>query len=198
MNKVLLLTYPRCGSHFFHYCLSKSTNGTISKTHTIYRLSDKSVSYFGENIFNEFDGEIITIARDPFDSITSLMSVRQVKNPEAADDFTECVRYYEESYKFLNSINITWINYNDLKQVNLLTKAISNKFGLSWKPLEDPELKYEEYGTQNIESWKFDSSKTRNTYEGIADRLKQEDLSKCYELYDISVSKCIEITNKEN
>ena len=99
-----LVTYPRSGSHYFDREFYKKAKFHIERSHVVNHLFNKD--HGKEKI-------IITIARDPKESILSLISLKQFYNfrPE---DINELVSNYILIYSFLYEHCDYIIDFNDL------------------------------------------------------------------------------------
>lgn len=112
-----LLTYPRSGSHYFDDTLYKQEKIHFTKGHYIESLFDKN---------NNKIKPIITIARDPIDSICSYLSLYQNLDV-SRDDYTviENITNYILMYSFLCENADYVIDFNDLiKYPELVIKKV--------------------------------------------------------------------------
>jgi hypothetical protein len=110
-----LLTYPRSGSNYFDDILYKQEKIHFIKSHYI------------ENFFDKNNYKIITIARDPIDSICSQLSLYQDLDLTRGHDFTviENITNYILMYSFLCENADYVIDFNDLiKYPELVIKKL--------------------------------------------------------------------------
>lgn len=185
MSQVHIYTFQRSGSHFLEFCLKESTDLFVTKSHPI--ADDKPPR------------PVITIVRDPMESISSILSIKYKFNKDLLTKKilskpcldVDSINQFIYSYELIMKKAKIYIKYNDLSKINLVTKAIAENLGSQWYPLDTPELQYQEYGKNNIMDWKFNSSRLSDNYQDIYDRLSSYDLSECYRLYNESLKKCI-------
>lgn len=110
-----LLTYPRSGSNYF--------DDTLYKQEKIHFIK----SHYMENCFDKNNNKIITIARDPIDSICSQLSLYQNLDFNGGHDFTviENMTNYILMYSFLCENADYIIDFNDLiKYPELVIKKL--------------------------------------------------------------------------
>jgi len=98
-----LLTYPRSGMHFFDDTLYKMEKIHFSRSHFLDELFDKN---------NNKQRPILTIARDPIDSISSYLAIHN----GIADEFLTIQRItdYVLMYAFLYENADYVVDFNDL------------------------------------------------------------------------------------
>jgi hypothetical protein len=92
-----IITYPRSGTHYLQNLILAYSSQEITFSH--YPVTE--------------DSFIITIARNPFDSIQSLVSMKKYYNPKtySENDYRE---YYVGLYKYLYGNASLVIDYDDL------------------------------------------------------------------------------------
>lgn len=165
MNPPKIIAYPRSGTHYFQNLILTHSSQKITFSH--YPVPE-----------NRF---IITIARDPFDSIQSLVAMRRYYNPETYAE-ADYLDYYVELYKYLYSNASLVIDYNDL--INFpeeITKITCDLIGFEKNPSNHKmhgnkkEIKY------------LVSSKTVKDYN--EEYFKTEDMNNCYKEYNRLLSK---------
>ena len=101
-----MLTYPRSGSHYFDDILYKQENIHFTKSHYIEELFDKN---------NNKTRTIITISRDPVDSISSYLSLYKDLNANGHEfAIIENITKYILMYSFLCENADYVIDFNDL------------------------------------------------------------------------------------
>jgi c-di-GMP-related signal transduction protein len=127
INKIIphLLTYPRSGSHYFDDILYKEAKIHFTKSHYLDELFDKN---------NNKQRAIITIARDPIDSISSYLAIfpLDVMGQEflPAEKITE----YVLMYSFLCENSDYVIDFNDLiKYPESVIKKVLDLLNISEK-----------------------------------------------------------------
>jgi hypothetical protein len=165
MNPAKIITYPRSGTHYLQNLILTYSSQEIIFSH--YQVNE--------------DSFIITIARDPFDSIQSLVAMRKYYNP---DTYTQAdyLDYYVDLYKYLDQNANLVIDYNDLVNFPEETaKMVCNLIGFEKTP-----SKYKMDG-DNKEIGYLVSSKTVKEYN--EEYFKIEDMTKCYNEYHKLLSK---------
>jgi hypothetical protein len=165
MNNPKIITYPRSGKHYLEGLILRYSSREIESTHKA----------------SHDDSFIITIARDPFDSIQSNIAMKKYYNPETYEEH-DYIDYYVELYKFLNNNSSLVIDYNDL--INFpeeITKTICELIGFENNPSN-----YEMYGDNKNYEYLV-SSKTVKEY--TEEYFKLEDISECYDQYNDLLSK---------
>lgn len=100
-----LLTYPRSGSHFFCDALYAKAQINFTHSHYIEELFDKD---------NKKQRPLITIARDPIDSISSYLALAEYRGAENEFLIPEKLTEYILMYSFLYENADYIIDFNDL------------------------------------------------------------------------------------
>ena len=110
-NIPYLVTYPRSGSHYFDDLVYKEAKIHIKKSHFVNLLFDKN---------NNKKRTILTIARDPKDTINSLIAAEtqdlpKKMNPHFINNkFNKIITSYILLYSFLCDYADYVIDFNDL------------------------------------------------------------------------------------
>ena len=100
-----LLTYPRSGSHFFMDTLYEIEKINFTKSHFLDQLFDKD---------NSKQKKIITIARDPIDSISSYLALNKERKIRDEFSIVQKTTDYVLMYSFLCENADYVIDFNDL------------------------------------------------------------------------------------
>ena len=166
-----LLTYPRSGSHYFDDILYEKEKIHFTKSHYLDQLFDK-------------DGnkrrKIITIARDPIDSISSYLALNEHRlNSEDEIVFAvkEKIAEYVFMYYFLYDNADHVVDFNDLTTYpKPVIKRILDLLNID-------KNTYEWFDESDIEKYKGfrPSSKSLSSYD--RSMLDDFDLSLCYYYY---------------
>lgn len=165
MNPPKIITYPRSGTHYLQNLILTYSSQEITFSH--YQVNK--------------DSFIITIARDPFDSIQSLVAMRKYYNPETYTQ-ADYLDYYVDLYKYLDQNANLVIDYNDL--INFpeeTTKMICDLLGFEKNPSN-----YKMHGDKKEIEYLL-SSKTVKEYD--EEYFQIEDMSNCYYEYHKLLSK---------
>ena len=169
MNKPKIITYPRSGKHYLESLILRYSSREIESTHKA----------------SHDDSFIITVARDPFDSIQSNIAMKKYYNPETYADH-DYIDYYIELYKFLNNNASLVIDYNDLiSYPEEITKMVCDLISYEKRPSN-----YQMYG-DNKDYEYLVSSKTVKEYE--EEYFKIENITKCYDEYRSLLSKATRV-----
>lgn len=160
MNPPKIITYPRSGTHYLQNLILGYSSQKITFSH--FPVTE-----------NRF---IITIVRDPFDSIQSTVAMKKYYNPEtyAESDYLE---YYVELYKYLDQNADLIIDYDDL--INFpeeTTKMICDLLDFKKNPSS-----YKMHGDKKEIEYLV-SSKTVKEYD--EEYFQIEDMSNCYDQYN--------------
>jgi len=102
-----LLTFPRSGSHYFNDILYKEAKINFNNSHYVDQLFDKN---------NKKMRTIVTIARDPVDSITSYLALTSPNRKEHEHIVSERITDYTLMYDYLCQNADYVIDFNDLVQ----------------------------------------------------------------------------------
>lgn len=182
-NLPYLVTFPRSGSHYFDELIYKEAGIHIEKSHTLNLLFDKN---------NKKQRKLITIVRDPIDSITSYTVYEQSNSgprPLFATDtrvnqlLTEYIVMHNFLYEYADHV----IDFNDLVSYpDVVTKKILSL-------LEIDAEDYIFFATSPIEySEKYlASSKILPSYD--KNLLDKFDFNSCYFYYNRILEKKITI-----
>jgi hypothetical protein len=176
-----IVTYPRSGSNFLFYYLKNTTDFNITKTH--------------DKVFN--NKNIITIIRDPFESISSMITMqykdleKYTHNHQFACDAR--IQQYENFYNYILQ-NIDFIiDFNNIEnKIEELSTLLCKTFGGN-KINDIKEVnKFEWFKkTAILEEGNIPTSKTHKYYELSKESLSNYSLSKCYKLYNQVLAKSI-------
>jgi len=181
INKVVphLLTYPRSGSHYFDDMLYEQEKIHFTKSHYPNELFDEN---------NNKQRPIITIARDPLDSVSSYLALNKYLHfDEMGSQYTilEKITEYAFMYAFLCENADYVIDFNDLvsypesvvKKILSLLNIDKNKYDLFDRTEPD---RYKDY---------VPSSKSLPNYK--SDFLDNFDFNLCYYYYHKLLEKKI-------
>lgn len=160
-----IITYPRSGTHYLQNLVLAYSSKEIKFSH--YQVTE--------------DSFIITIARDPFDSIQSHIAMSRYYNPETYTK-NDYIEYYADLYKYLYHNSDLVIDYNDL--INFpeeTTKMICDLLGFK-KNQSDYKTSVNKSSIEYLVS-----SKTVKEYN--EKYFKIEDVANCYDEYRNLLSK---------
>lgn len=172
-NMPYLITFPRSGSHYFDEIIYKEKQIHIEKSHSVDELFDEN---------NQKKRKIITIVRDPIDSIASYRAneERQLLSPlswikvRIHQIMSEYILLHNFLYEHADYI----VDFNDLI---LHPKAVATKI---IELLEIPEEEYKNFDRGNYPYAKeyVPSSKSLPSYN--KNILEDFDMSLCYFHYN--------------
>jgi hypothetical protein len=166
-----LLTYPRSGSHYFDDVLYEEEQIHFTKSHYLDELFDDN---------GNKRRPIITIARDPIDSICSYMALPNGYNSDGYQhefEIKEKITEYVLIYSFLCEHADYSIDFNDLtKYPKPVIKKILNLLNIN-------KNTYNDFNREVVQKYKdfVPSSKFLPKYNNTI--LNNFDLSLCYYYY---------------
>lgn len=172
MSSIAIVTYPRSGANYL--------------SNLILNNCRKQINYF--HIPENSDRFIISIARDPFESIHSHVAMRKHYHP--SEGYSK--RYnneYKDMYNFLYENADIVIKYTDLIEFpeKVLLKICSDiKFEINPLDIHVPVT------VDNRENTYLRSSKTSPEYK--KEHFKAEDILDCYDAYNKLLSKTLDLT----
>jgi len=171
-----LLTYPRSGSHFFMDTLYEIEKINFTKSHFLDQLFDKD---------NNKQRTIITIARDPIDSISSYLALNRERRVMDEFSIVKNKTDYVLMYSFLCENADYVIDFNDLiTDPDSVIKKILDLLNIDKK-------EYHNFATHPIPKYKnfIPSSKELINYD--KNILNSLDLDLCYYYYHKLLEKKI-------
>lgn len=124
MLKPHLLTYPRCGSHYLDDLIYKEVKVSIEKSHSVTRCFDKN---------NNKQRTIVTIVRDPVETLYSYIALAESRSPHAAtvgvdQVLTEYILLHSFLYEHADYV----IDFKDLiEHPDAVTKKIVELLGIN-------------------------------------------------------------------
>lgn len=169
-----LITYPRSGSHYLDRLIYKEAKFHIERSHTVHNLINKN---------NEKLRTIITIARDPRDSISSYVALEKYLSNCEPFRINQIITEYVLLYNFLYENADYIIDFSDLvKNPDATTKKILNLLDINDK-------NYLQFVTDiDYDSKNFvESSKELKEYEQVS--LDGYNIELCYFYYNKILEK---------
>lgn len=165
-----IVTYPRSGANYLH--------------NLIFNYSSISIGYVHKT--DNLNGKIITIARDPFESIHSDVTMRKHYHPEECYNKKYNERYID-MYNFLYDNADIVINYKNLiESPNKVIEKTCDMLGFEKLLNDRPQKGDDEYQSYLV------SSKTSPKYK--EKHFDLEDIKDCYGPYMKLLSKAIDLT----
>lgn len=181
MNNLLphLITYPRSGSHYFAKLVHEKTMFNIQRSHSVNISFDNN---------NNKTKQIVTIARDPKDSITSLIALEIGQGFGMTDSrINEIITHYILFYNFLFQEADYVIDFNDLiSSPDLVTEKMLNLLNID----ETSHIKFPDNTDYDTKGLAKKSSKHIPAYESIDLNSFNMDLSYLY--YNKLLSRAID------
>lgn len=173
-----LITYPRSGSHYFAKLVYEKTMFNIQRSHTVNISFDNN---------NNKTKTIVTIARDPKDSIVSLIALELGRGFNMTDTrINEIITNYILLYNFLFQEADYVVDFNDLV---LYPDAVIEKI-LGLLEIDDTSyLKFPDNTNYDADEMAKKSSKNIPIYENI--NLNNFNIELCYLYYNKLLSKAI-------
>jgi len=171
----ILITYPRSGLHFFSTAFEDFTGIHLNSSH--------------EKVYN--NKNIITIIRNPLDSISSWYSMnKSSKNGNLITD-EDYVSIYNNLYLFFNHRADTIIKFEDMSDnIEKVMEIICNKYNLEKIRNLDLNLILSNL-SKNLKGDVIHTSKNLENYNNDKEYWKTIDLSESIKLYNILKQKSI-------
>jgi hypothetical protein len=172
-NAPYLVTFPRSGSHYFDELIYKEKGIHIEKSHSIDSLFDKD---------NNKKRTIITIVRDPADSIISYRANEEIQNVSPLSWQNTRIHQIMSEYILIHNFLYEHADYIiDFNDLILHPKAVVTKI---IELLEIPEEDYKNFDRSNYPYAKeyVPSSKSLPSYN--KNILEDFDMSLCYFHYN--------------
>lgn len=122
MNILLphLVTFPRSGSHYLAKLIHEKTMFNIQRSHSINISFDNN---------NQKIKTIVTVARDPKDTITSLVALQRAQGTDTPDSkINEIITQYVMFYNFLFQEADYVIDFKDL--ISIPNAVLEKTLGL--------------------------------------------------------------------
>ena len=176
--KVLLTTYPRSGQHYLVDLFKQQLDYDLDFTHDL--------------IIKGYD-KYITIVRNPYDCILSWVIMEVHCGPiEGSRAFPmekymdKAIREYILFYKYvLKNVDIL-INYENLVgSPNKVVSYLAQELGL----IKQSDS-YNSTIVDRVSGRFLRTSTTSHLYDEIKKELDSRDLSQCYDIFNIAISKC--------
>lgn len=169
-----LLTYPRSGSHYVDKLIYEKVKFHIERSHIVQNLFDKD---------NKKIKKIITIARDPKESIISYIALEKHISPLNKARTSEMITEYILLYNFLCENADYVIDYKDLiDQPEEIVEKLLETLGIN-KENSYNFLTKIDYDSKNY----VKSSKDLSYYKKI--NLDNVNLNLCYYYYNKILEK---------
>lgn len=173
-----LITYPRSGSHYFAKLVFEKTMFNIQRSHTV------NISFDGNNNKRK---TIITIARDPKDSITSLIALEMGQGFKMTDSrINEIITNYILLYSFLFLEADHIIDFQDLTSYpDIVIDKTLSLIGID----ETSHIKFPDNTNYDADELAKKSSKSLSVYKDI--NLNNFSMDLCYFYYNKLLSRAI-------
>lgn len=185
-NNILLTTYSRSGSHLLVDYLEQTFDIKFSRTD----LEEKYTQYHSNHYtYTDGDRTVITIIRNPFDSISSIVAMERRFFPDdTVENFiSKRLKEYEDFYEYIIGYADYVIKYETLlADISAAGKLFSKVAGIP--------IKSNSYNDSVISKpWNnhVKTSKDLPEYQEIREKLSLYDLSYCESLY----KKALEFAN---
>ena len=171
MNHVIL-TFPRCGSHYLQQLIYQRTLLFIEKTHHISEIRNKS---------------IISIIRSPEDTFRSMATMQKHFSSDKNIGIGLPLVGYVEFYRYLIDNAAILIDYNDLVSApDKVVKAVAKRLHLEVNDMEYQDVLVDQPHYKHLVS-----SKMSEEYDKID--LSKFDLFECNMAYADALLECISI-----
>jgi hypothetical protein len=175
--EIILSTYPRSGSQLLNDYVRQCTNMIPIKTH--------------DPVLSDSELKVISIARNPFDSIVSIVSMDDLYyGYDLKAYIQQKIDHYIYFYSNLDKVDLLF-SYEDV--VSNTSLVVDEIVGLTNAVRNDnvyaSSLKnYEIVDGAKVSGYVI-SSRTLDRYNEIAEIVKDYDLSQCMEVYTKSLAR---------
>jgi hypothetical protein len=176
-----LITFPRSGSHYFAKLVKEKTMFNIQRSHSVNTSFDNN---------NKKTKNIITIARDPKDSIISLIALGVAQGFNMTDSkINEIMTQYILLYNFLIQEADYVIDFNDLVLYpDTVIEKILDLIQIDTKSY----LKFPDLTDYDAKGLARESSKSIPSYNDIT--INSFNMGPCYFYYNKLLSRAINLT----
>lgn len=181
-NELSIVTYPRSGKNWLNWYINTNTDLKVNFTH-YFKIEKGEEDY--ELYQKVFSKPIITIVRDPIESLSSIETMEKgVRTQERIDSYIE---HYEF---FLNNATLFFL-FEDLKNnTDKIVKHICQEFSGNFNIVSDSFKDYQYWHLATQDYRKLISSKNNENYIKNLEKVKKIDLSEHYKLYKLAKEKC--------
>lgn len=176
MTVFTFLTFPRSGSNFLLENLTKATGydgRKMRQTHLFDKVDESTV--------------VVGIIKDPVLSLTSWLTMMEHYSMNMNGLVEKTIQWYLDVYKYYETNDCVLIRASELQQYPHKTlKLLADTIGMEYSKSElidisdKPNKKYLATSTDSAQKY----SKWKATFENM-------DLSECYRLYEVALSKSI-------
>lgn len=181
---MLLITFPRSGSHFFIDYIHQSLNIKFIKKNIKKEILPYQSSH--ELYFNK-DREIITIIRDPLDSIASMVSMEHNFFPEypIKKFINKRIKEYIEYYQYFNSQASYIIDYKTLIEDPDSVASFFSKI----LNVKQRRISYIDNTLDRPDRNHVKTSRQLKHYDKIRELVANSNLDECYLIYSKLLDK---------
>lgn len=171
MNHVIL-TFPRCGSHYLQQLIYQRTLLFVDKTHHISEIRNKS---------------IISIIRSPEDTFKSMATMQKHFSSDKNKGIGLPLEGYVDFYKYLIDNAAILIDYNDLVSApDKVVRAVAKRLHLEVNDMEYQDVLVDQPHYKHLVS-----SRMSEEYDKVD--LSKFDLFACNMIYADALLECISI-----
>lgn len=198
MNRIVLLTYPRHGSHKLFFALEQQTDLIVFKTHSFEDIKETDF--------------VITILRNPLDTIISQITLEKFLNAQmseenreshnlnikdddkniAIDKATEfCKTQYINFYNLIAERADLVVDYRDLvEDVESIVQLICDRLDMTKNDVVFDESKIV-WQNSSLDQDIFKSVKNSEHYEAVKSFVIEQDLLDAVNIYEKLLPKSI-------
>lgn len=194
-KEIHIVTYPRCGSTYLFKLFSESFQKEVYKKHLYGTGKMDPECSKNDEYYNDIGSEsfkknnyVITVLRDPVDAIASLCSMENFYNKNINIDINikQYIDYYSYYFKDISKIIDLMLNFDDINihKDNILEYVSNETNNKIINKNYIPEIL--DFSKHNF----LKSSKINKNYEYIKEKIQNNDLTKCYEIYNNLIKTC--------
>jgi hypothetical protein len=194
-KEIHLVTYPRCGSTYLSKLFNKSFQKHVYRKHPygIKKMDfedSKEDNYYNNAGTESFkkNNYVITVLRNPIDAVSSLCYMENFYNEDINIDLKikQYIEYYYCCFEYILKIVDLVIDFNDIDihKYDILEYVSNETNNKIINKNYMPEIS--DFPEQNF----LKSSKITKDYEHIKEKVVNNDLYKCYEIYNKMMHSC--------
>lgn len=194
-KEIHVITYPRCASVYLYDLFNHTFQKQSYKTHfynTMKNEFGKDKEYYDNAGAESFKKEhyIVTVLRDPIDSISSLTAMEHFYAEDKDNDLNFSIKQNIELYilffKTIPKFADLLLKFEDIgKCKDKIIEHISNETdNIIRNNNVEPDI-------SDFKEKKFlKSSKTYDQYQYIREKVASNNLNECYEIYNKLLNNC--------
>jgi hypothetical protein len=177
---VTFLIFPRSGTNWLEWYVTHNTDINGIFTHF----------YEDQTPHNALEYPIVSSVRNPLDTVSSLLAMRNDR-PELAHTY---LQLYVNAYTLTTSKAEMLFTFEDItNNTEKAIKKVCDTFGANMTGNDNNYDNYKAWYQENKPEYKLITSKNEKRYQELRQYVSSLDLSNALELYNEALSKCIKV-----